>query len=99
MATAEGRLFGTLEIGEEVGRDRLEVILPQGCVTRGFSAAVPHDLLYFRETPDLPESGHDQHKERQAACAFHGSGAVAATLPSEGALIAASGKHRLLPHE
>ena len=71
MAFAEGRLFGTLEVGENVRRDGLKVILPQGSVTGAFAGGIPKNLLHFGETADLPQPEQDQHKERQATRKFH----------------------------
>ena len=66
MARGEGRLVGALEVGEEVGGDGLEVVLPQGRVARGFPGGIPHDLLHLRDPADLPQAGQEHEQEGQA---------------------------------
>ena len=67
VTLTEGRWLCALGVGEKVRRDGLELVLPEGSVTRG----VPHDLGYLYDPADFPQPGQHQAHERQANSEVH----------------------------
>src|SRR5204863_5053445 len=71
VSVGEGGRLGGLQIGGQIGGDRLQVILPEGRVARRFARRVPHHLLHFRDAANLPQARQQQEENRQADGQFH----------------------------